>query len=205
LIFEDFESRTPQINPSPYRRFANGLSSAVVIAAVVGCAYTAGKRISIAEAFAGPLASDTEGSGQPAPARSDSEAGSERASTVKSDSDQGMPGLAIPAGKSVMASDAGLLDFDATAYSIPGTTAAGVAVRRGTIAADPRILPLGSVVHIRAGEYSGTYLVLDTGPRIKGRKIDIYMPNRREAISFGRRPVRLKVLVRVHPRHLQMK
>jgi len=194
------------MNPSPYRRFANGLSSAVVIAAVVACAYTAGKRISIAEAFSGQIASDTDiDSGQPVPAKPDSEPGSPRTGTAKSDSDQLTTGAAIVTGDTVLASDAELLEFDATAYSIPGNTATGIAARKGTIAADPRVLPLGSVVHIRAGEYSGTYLVLDTGPRIKGRKIDIYMPNRREAISFGRRPVRLKVLGRVHPRHLQTK
>src|SRR5262249_35210100 len=180
----------------PYTRFTNGLSSAVVIAAVVACGYTAGKRISIVEAFAGQIAGDRDaGSDQPAPAKPDSEA----------NSDQFVAGPAITTEDAVLASDAELLEFNATAYSIPGYTAAGVAVRKGTIAADPRVLPLGSVVHIRAGEYSGTYLVLDTGARIKGRKIDIYMPDRREAMSFGRRPVRLKVLGRVHPRHLQPK
>jgi len=192
------------MNPSPYARFASGLSSAVVIAAVVACGYTAGKRISIVEAFAGQFASDTDTeSGQPVPPKVGSEAGSARAASAKSDSDQVMTGAAIATSNAVMVSDAELLEFDATAYSIPGNTAAGIAARKGTIAADPRILPLGSVVHIRAGEYSGTYLVLDTGPRIKGRKIDIYMPNRREAMSFGRRSVRLKVLGRVHPRHLR--
>jgi 3D (Asp-Asp-Asp) domain-containing protein len=85
-------------------------------------------------------------------------------------------------------------DFDATAYSLKGRTASGHNVRPGIIAADPRVLPLGTVVHLEAGQYSGVYTVLDTGARIKGRIIDVYIPTRREAIQFGRRPVKLKVI-----------
>jgi 3D (Asp-Asp-Asp) domain-containing protein len=88
------------------------------------------------------------------------------------------------------------VEFDATAYSLAGPTASGLTARKGMIAADPRILPLGTVVRIRAGNYSGTYCVMDTGGRIRGRKIDIFVPNRREALGFGRRSVRLKILGR---------
>jgi len=172
----------------------------------LACAHTLGRRIRSAEAFVGDevaeeVSIDTA-SGQPAPATTDSEAIQqfEVARPVEV-----VQPVNVVAEEALSVNDADLLEFDATAYCIPGFTAAGIATRKGTIAADPRILPLGSVVHIRAGEYSGTYMVLDTGARIKGRKIDIYMPNRREAMSFGRRPVRLKILGRVHPRHLQPK
>lgn len=84
--------------------------------------------------------------------------------------------------------------FNATAYSLPGKTRAGTRVRRGVIAADPRVLPLGSVVHLKAGNYSGLYTVHDTGSAIKGKHIDVWMPSSREARSFGRQPVRLTVL-----------
>jgi 3D (Asp-Asp-Asp) domain-containing protein len=84
--------------------------------------------------------------------------------------------------------------FNATAYSLPGKTRAGTRVRRGVIAADPRVLPLGSVVHLKAGTYSGLYTVHDTGSSIKGKHIDVWMPSSREARSFGRQPVRLTVL-----------
>src|SRR5262245_58621228 len=104
------------MNPSPYTRFANGLSSAVVIAAVVACAYTAGKRISVAEAFTGQIASDTDtDSGQPVPTKPDSEPGLPRTGTAKSDSGQLATGAPVVTGGTVLASDAELLEFDATA------------------------------------------------------------------------------------------
>lgn len=84
--------------------------------------------------------------------------------------------------------------FNATAYSLPGRTRAGTHVRRGVIAADPRVLPLGSLVHLKAGNYSGLYTVHDTGLAIKGKRIDVWMPSSREARSFGRQNVRLTVV-----------
>ena len=87
-------------------------------------------------------------------------------------------------------------DFHATAYCLKGRTASGQYTRRGVIAADPRILPLGTVVQIRAGTYTGTYTVLDTGGRIKGRKIDVYVPTYAEARRFGRQRIQIKVLGR---------
>ena len=62
------------------------------------------------------------------------------------------------------------------------------------IAADPRVLPLGSRVRLETGAYSGEYLVADTGSMVRGRRIDIWMPSSREAMRFGRRPVKLTVL-----------
>ena len=79
--------------------------------------------------------------------------------------------------------------FTATAYCLRGRTAMGHGVRRGLIAADPRVLRLGSKVNLGAGAYSGEYLVSDTGGRIKGRKIDIWMASCSEARRFGRRTV----------------
>jgi len=91
-----------------------------------------------------------------------------------------------------------LHDFNATAYCLKGRTASGHEVRPGIIAADPRLLPIGTVVHVQAGKYTGVYTVLDTGGRIKGRIIDVYVPTRREAREFGRRPVKLKVIGRAN-------
>ena len=79
--------------------------------------------------------------------------------------------------------------FTATAYCLKGRTAMGHGVRRGIIAADPRVLRLGSRVSLNAGPYSGQYLVSDTGGKIKGKKIDIWVPNCSEARRFGRRTV----------------
>ena len=79
--------------------------------------------------------------------------------------------------------------FSATAYCLQGRTAMGHGVRRGIIAADPRVLKLGSKVVIDAGPWSGTYLVSDTGGAVKGKKIDIWVPSCGEARKFGRRTV----------------
>jgi 3D (Asp-Asp-Asp) domain-containing protein len=84
--------------------------------------------------------------------------------------------------------------FVATAYCIKNVTACGVMVRTGIVAADPSVLPLGSIVKIDAGKYSGVYRVLDTGPGVRGKRLDIYMPCRSEAINFGRRKIQLEVL-----------
>lgn len=87
-----------------------------------------------------------------------------------------------------------LQDFHATAYCLKGPTASGEHTRPGVIAADPRVLPLGTVVRIRAGRYTGTYTVLDTGSKIKGRLIDVYVPTYHEAKQFGRRRVKLEIV-----------
>lgn len=90
--------------------------------------------------------------------------------------------------------------FTATAYSLPGRTASGAGVRRGIIAADRRVLPIGTRVKVEAGSYTGEYLVADTGGAVRGRKIDIWMPSTGEAMRFGRRNVKLTVLTRTRPR-----
>lgn len=84
--------------------------------------------------------------------------------------------------------------FEATAYCDYGITFSGVLVRRGIVAADPEILPIGSIIDVRAGDYTGIYVVMDTGGRVKGKIIDIYVPDYDEAMQFGRQPVVLKVL-----------
>lgn len=86
------------------------------------------------------------------------------------------------------------LVYEATAYSRKGRGASGMGVRAGTIAADPRVLPFGSRVRLDAGQYSGEYVVTDSGSAIKGRKIDVWIPSFHEACRFGRRNVKLTVL-----------
>lgn len=86
------------------------------------------------------------------------------------------------------------VQFSATAYCLSGRTATGSGVRRGIIAADPRVLPLGTRVQLTAGAWSGTYTVADTGGRIRGKKIDVWVPNSSEARRFGRRTVHVTVL-----------
>lgn len=85
--------------------------------------------------------------------------------------------------------------FEASAYTIRGKTASGGRARKGTCAADPRVLPLGSRIRIHeAGAFSGEYVVTDTGKSVKGREIDIFVGSSAEARRFGRRKVRVEVL-----------
>jgi 3D (Asp-Asp-Asp) domain-containing protein len=84
--------------------------------------------------------------------------------------------------------------YIATAYNLPGRTASGLRVAKGIIAADPRVLPIGTRVRLEAGPYSGEYLVADTGSAVRGRKIDVWVPTYREACRFGRRNIKLSVL-----------
>lgn len=84
--------------------------------------------------------------------------------------------------------------FRATAYCLKGRTALGSGVRRGIVAADPRILPLGTRINIDAGSYSGTYTVADTGGAVRGRILDIWVPSCAEANRFGRKTVKVSVV-----------
>ena len=88
------------------------------------------------------------------------------------------------------------LAFTATAYCKGETTASGVVVRTGIAAADPGLLPVGTVLRVDMpnSRYSGIWTVMDTGPAVQGRLIDLYLWSCHEALAFGRRPVRLTVL-----------
>jgi 3D (Asp-Asp-Asp) domain-containing protein len=88
------------------------------------------------------------------------------------------------------------LRFTATAYCKGTTTASGVNVRTGIAAADPDLLPVGSVIQVyKLGElYNGIYTIMDTGPAVHGRHIDIYMWSCNEALHLGRRGIAVNVL-----------
>ncbi len=88
------------------------------------------------------------------------------------------------------------LRFKATAYCKGTTTASGAGIKTGIAAADPDLLPVGSVVQIDGvgAQYNGIYTVLDTGPKVQGRQIDIYMWSCHEALRFGRRSLALHVM-----------
>jgi 3D (Asp-Asp-Asp) domain-containing protein len=85
--------------------------------------------------------------------------------------------------------------YQATAYSVTGITASGEWTHRHVVAADPDVLPIGSRIRVRrAGRYSGEYVVADTGAKILGRKLDIYMPSTPECMKFGVRRVKVRVI-----------
>lgn len=85
--------------------------------------------------------------------------------------------------------------YIATAHSEEGTAADGTQSRPGKVAADPSVLPLGSRIRVTGGgKYSGDYTVSDTGSKVNGRHIDIYLPSDAEAKQFGKRNVKVQIL-----------
>jgi 3D (Asp-Asp-Asp) domain-containing protein len=88
------------------------------------------------------------------------------------------------------------LRFVASAYCTGEVTASGLPPRTGIAAADPDVLPTGSIIQIaRVGpQYDGIYTIMDTGPIVRGRQLDIYTRDCDEATRFGRRAIQVFVL-----------
>lgn len=60
-----------------------------------------------------------------------------------------------------------------------------------TIAVDPQVISLGSLVYI---DSLGLAIATDTGPKIQGMKIDICFSNSQQALSWGKRRVMLTMI-----------
>src|SRR5213593_781037 len=109
--------------------------------------------------------------------------------------------VASPAAAATPGRKAGPAKFTASAYSLEGKSADGSKSCKGTVAADPNVLPLGSKLRVRgAGTYSGKYTVVDSGRNVKGNVIDIYMSSVREARKFGKKKVEVEILEESQPR-----
>ena len=79
-----------------------------------------------------------------------------------------------------------------------GITASGARAKRGTVAVNPRVIPLGTKLYIKSltpgvPDY-GFAIAQDTGGAIKGNKIDLFMDTVWECLQFGRRPVMVYIL-----------
>ena len=106
------------------------------------------------------------------------------------------------------------LKFVATAYCKGQTTASGVGVTTGIAAADKNLLPEGSVIeidgipgraHALPDRYRGIYTVMDTGPAVNGRHVDLYLWSCYEALDFGRRDAIITVLrLGWHPKNTRI-
>src|SRR5690349_13907793 len=85
--------------------------------------------------------------------------------------------------------------YTATAYAQHGITASGEYAHRHVVAADPAILPIGTRLKIKgAGRYSGEYVVADSGAKIEGRRLDIYLPDASACRRFGVKRVKVSVI-----------
>ena len=86
--------------------------------------------------------------------------------------------------------------LSATAYSPdqPGlspTTSLGVRAGRGVVAVDPSVIPYGTRMWV---EGYGWGVAADCGGDIKGNRIDLCYDTVQEALAFGRRDVRARLL-----------
>ncbi len=88
--------------------------------------------------------------------------------------------------------------FVVTAYATGCDSKPGALTRSGkppvvglTVAADPKVIPLGSLVYI---EGVGEREVHDTGGAVKGRRLDLFMASCGEARLFGRQQRQVRVL-----------
>ncbi|NMA54989.1 MAG: DUF348 domain-containing protein [Firmicutes bacterium] len=88
-----------------------------------------------------------------------------------------------------------VIDAEATAYCPTddggGVTATGIKPKRGIVAVDPRVIPLGTKVYV---ENYGPALAADTGGAIKGNRVDVFLDTHEEAVRWGRRWVKVYVL-----------
>ena len=88
------------------------------------------------------------------------------------------------------------LYVSATAYSAhdPGNgnrTATGTLVRRGVIAVDPSVIPLGTRVFIPG---YGEAVAEDIGGAIHGQRIDVAFDTHAEALMFGRQDLEIFIM-----------
>ena len=76
-------------------------------------------------------------------------------------------------------------------------TALGRTPTVGTVAVDPKVIPLGKKLYIESADGSYVYgecFAGDTGGAIKGNRVDLFMASRSEALAFGRRQVKVYIL-----------
>lgn len=88
--------------------------------------------------------------------------------------------------------------YTATWYAQSGKTFSGTQTTDyWTIAADPRYLPIGTVVELQFADGSTAVgQVLDTGTLVKGHHVDVYYHSRGKDIVNGHKTVRLRVVVK---------
>jgi 3D (Asp-Asp-Asp) domain-containing protein len=77
-----------------------------------------------------------------------------------------------------------------------GITASGYSVETNggaLVAADPRVLPLGSLVSVPGYDDGAVVPVLDVGGAIKGARLDVLFPTHERAVQWGVRELEVTV------------
>ena len=104
--------------------------------------------------------------------------------------DETPAGASLPDDGASAAASAGsgdrTLTVTVTAYTLRGHTATGIPTSWGIVAVDPNVIPLGTKMTIPG---YGEAIAADTGPGVRGRALDVWVPDYATAIAFGRRTV----------------
>jgi len=88
--------------------------------------------------------------------------------------------------------DTGCTGVTATGYDVSSTIYSPEGLR--IVAADPEVLPLGSVVEISSGGNTIQAVVMDTGGDINGNRLDLLVESEAEALEYGRQDVDVRIL-----------
>ncbi|PGS49679.1 3D domain-containing protein [Bacillus sp. AFS041924] len=92
-----------------------------------------------------------------------------------------------------------VIKMKATAYTgsckgCSGKTATGIDLKKNpkvkVISVDPKVIPLGSKVYVQGYGYA---IAGDTGGSLKGNKIDVFIPSKKNALKWGVKTVTVKV------------
>lgn len=78
-----------------------------------------------------------------------------------------------------------------------GRTRSGTQARKGVVAVDPSVIPLGTKLYVESidGDHDyGFASAEDTGSAIKGNRIDLFYDDRSTALDYGRREVRVYIM-----------
>ena len=102
--------------------------------------------------------------------------------------------------RSSAGSSSKVIYMNSTAYTAfcsgcSGITATGINLRAHpdvkVVAVDPDVIPLGTKLYVEGYGYA---VAGDTGGAINGNRIDIFMADRSDALNWGRRTVKVKIL-----------
>jgi 3D (Asp-Asp-Asp) domain-containing protein/peptidoglycan hydrolase CwlO-like protein len=72
-----------------------------------------------------------------------------------------------------------------------GITAIGLRARKGIIAVDPRVIPLGTRIYVPG---YGEALAADTGGWIKGNRVDLCFESMEECYRYGKRKIKIYLI-----------
>ncbi|WP_077603635.1 3D domain-containing protein [Oceanobacillus sojae] len=88
--------------------------------------------------------------------------------------------------------DTGCTGVTATGYDVSSTIYSPEGLR--IVAADPGVLPFGTIIEITSGGNTFQAVVLDSGGDINGNRLDLLVESEAEALEYGRQDVDVRIL-----------